>query len=455
MARHLFGTDGIRGVAYESPLDERTVFAVGIALGEWVVASGRERAVVIGMDTRESGPWIASLIAAGLALHAITVEFAGVTTTPGIAFLSKTGPFAAGVMISASHNPFQDNGIKVIDHSGYKLPDEVEEQIETGIFRALNAALVPSPVELVPDQELDRVYAEHLASAAPGGLAGFDIVVDCANGGASWLAPRLLEELGAKVHAIGVSPDGRNINLDCGSLHLEGLREVVMQRGAQLGVAFDGDADRALFVSHSGKIVDGDAVLLINGRDLNRAGRLAGNNGQPVVVATLMSNLGLEKALAGDGIELVRTPVGDKYVLADMLDRGAILGGEQSGHVIFLDHATTGDGLLTALRVMDVMRRTGRDLDELTQDLHVYPQLLVNIRVKQKKPLDQLAGVQAAIADVEGAFAGSGRVNVRFSGTEPLARVMVEGPDMDKVRAAAERIAAEIRTELGAEQDRE
>jgi phosphoglucosamine mutase len=449
MARYFFGTDGIRGVAGESPLDKKTIFAVGMALGEWVTASGREAAVVIGMDTRESGPWIASLIAAGLARHAIAVDFAGVTTTPGVAYLSKTGPFAAGVMISASHNPFQDNGIKVIDHSGYKLPDELEERIEEGIFRALAAGVAPSPLELAPDQELDRAYAGHLASTAPGGLAGFDIVVDCANGGASWLAPRLFEQLGAKVHAIGASPDGRNINLNCGSLHLEGLREAVLRRGAQLGVAFDGDADRALFVSHSGKIVDGDAVLLINGRDLHRAGRLSDRNGRPVVVATVMSNFGLEKALAADDIELVRTPVGDKYVLADMLDRGAMLGGEQSGHVIFLDHATTGDGLLTALRVMDVMRRSGRNLDELTADLQVYPQLLVNIRVKEKRPFDELAGVQAAIAGVESALAGSGRVNVRFSGTEPLARVMVEGPDMERVKAAAERIAAEIRRELG------
>jgi phosphoglucosamine mutase len=451
MARTFFGTDGIRGVAGETPLDAQTIFAVGIALGEWVTESGRRPAVAIGTDTRESGPWIASLIAGGLARHGVSVDFAGVTTTPGIAYLSKTGPFAAGVMISASHNPFQDNGIKVIDHSGYKLPDEVEEHIEAGIVRALAAGIAPVPVELAPDQELDRAYAAHLASTAPGGLAGFDIVVDCANGGASWLAPPLFEQLGAKVHAIGVAPDGRNINLHCGSLHLEGLREAVLRRGAQLGVAFDGDADRALFVSHSGKIVDGDAVLLINGRDLHGAGRLGGRNGRPVVVATLMSNLGLEKALAADGIELARTPVGDKYVLADMLDRGAILGGEQSGHVIFLDHATTGDGLLTALRVMDVMRRTGRNLDQLTEDLHIYPQLLVNIRVKRKKPLEQLASVQAAIAGVEDAFAGVGRVNVRFSGTEPLARVMVEGPDMEHVKAAAERIAVEIRRELGSE----
>jgi phosphoglucosamine mutase len=451
MARHLFGTDGIRGVAGETPLDRKTVYAVGVALGEWVAASGREPNVVIGMDTRESGPWIASLIAAGLSRSNVKVDFAGVTTTPGVAYLAKTGPFAAGVMISASHNPFQDNGIKVIDHSGYKLPDEVEEQIEAGIFRALEAGVAPEPAALVADRDLDRAYAAHLGAAVPGGLPGFDIVIDCANGGASSLAPSLFERLGAKVHAIGVWPDGRNINLDCGSLHLEGLRDTVLAGGAQLGIAFDGDADRALFVSHSGKVVDGDAVLLITARDLHEAGRLSGRNGNPEVIATVMSNLGLEKALATDGIELVRTPVGDKYVLAEMLDRGAILGGEQSGHVIFLDHATTGDGLLTALRVMDVMRRTGKDLDRLTEDLHVYPQLLINIRVKHKRPLEQLASVQAAIAQVESGFAGAGRVNVRFSGTEPLARVMVEGPDSDTVKAAAEHIAGEIRRELGGE----
>jgi len=451
MARHLFGTDGIRGVAGERPLDKNTVYAVGVALGEWAAASGREPNVVIGMDTRESGPWIASLIAAGLSRSNVKVDFAGVTTTPGVAYLAKTGPFAAGVMISASHNPFQDNGIKVIDHSGYKLPDEVEEQIEAGIFRALDGGAAPQPLTLAADRELDRAYAAHLAAAVPGGLPGFDIVIDCANGGASSLAAPLFERLGAKVHAIGVWPDGRNINLDCGSLHLEGLRDTVLARGAQLGIAFDGDADRALFVSHSGKVVDGDAVLLIAGRDLHRAGRLSSRNGNPAVVATVMSNLGLEKALAADGIELVRTPVGDKYVLAEMLDRGVILGGEQSGHVIFLDHATTGDGLLTALRVMDVMRRTRKDLDQLTENLQVYPQLLINIRVKHKKPLEQLAGVQAAIAQAERGFAGAGRVNVRFSGTEPLARVMVEGPDSDTVKAAAERIAGEIRRELGGE----
>jgi len=445
MARVLFGTDGIRGVAGETPLDEKTVYAVGVALGEWVTASGHEHSVVIGMDTRESGRWIASLIAGGLARHSVRVEFAGVTTTPGIAYLAKTGPFAAGVMISASHNPYRDNGIKVLGHSGFKLPDEVEEEIEGGIFRALARGSAAVSAELTADPELDHAYSDHLASTVPGGLAGFDIVVDCANGGASFLAPQLLERLGARVHAIGVSPDGRNINLNCGSLHLDGLRQTVLERGAQLGVAFDGDADRALFVSQSGKIIDGDAVLMMNGHDLHRAGRLS------VVVATLMSNLGLEKALAADGIALLRTPVGDKYVLAKMLECGAILGGEQSGHVIFLDYATTGDGILTALRVMDVMRRSGKNLDELTSDLQVLPQLLVNIRVREKKPLEQLGPVQAAIADVENEFAGWGRVNVRFSGTEPLARVMVEGPDMERVKAAAERIASEIRSALGSE----
>lgn len=453
MSRQLFGTDGIRGVAGEYPLDHKTVAAVGAALGKRIAErAGAERAeVVIGMDTRESGPWIAAELAGGLAASGVGAQFAGVTTTPGVAYLAKTGPFAAGVMISASHNPYRDNGIKIIGHDGYKLADAIEEEIETEIFRRLESGAVSKPVDLRVDHHLDDVYAEHLAATVPDGLRGFDIVMDCANGGSYELAPALFQSLGANVHTIGASPDGRNINLNCGSLHLENLRAVVLERGAQLGVAFDGDADRALFVSGSGRIIDGDAVLLVNARDLHAQGRLHDRRGQPVVVATLMSNLGLERALERDGIALVRTPVGDKYVLEEMLRRGAILGGEQSGHVIFLDFATTGDGILTALRVMDVVRRSGRTLDELTADLEVFPQLLVNVRVKNKRPLSELDSVQAAIRDTESEFAGAGRVLVRFSGTEPLARVMVEGRSDDQVRLAANRIAERLRAELGAE----
>jgi phosphoglucosamine mutase len=449
VARTLFGTDGIRGVAGKFPLDHKTAHAVGAALGTWLQQSHQQPRVVIGMDTRESGPWLAAELAGGLARHGVAVEFAGVTTTPGIAFLAKTGPFAAGVMISASHNPYQDNGIKLIGHSGYKLPDEQEESLEAEIFSLLGQGLESSPATLRVNQGLDRSYVDYLAGTLPQGLGGLRIVADCANGSASFLAPELFERLGARVAAIHCCPDGRNINLDCGSLHLEPLRSAVVEQSADVGVAFDGDADRALFVSSSGKVIDGDAVLLLAARHLKEHSHLS-SNGSPVVVATVMSNLGLERALRSHGIEMIRTPVGDKYVLEEMIRRSAILGGEQSGHVIFHEYATTGDGMLTALRVSEVMRQAGAGLDELTRELEVYPQRLVNVRVRERKPLEELPGVQAEISAAEASFGDSGRVLVRFSGTEPLARVMVEGPDLERVEAFANRIAAEIRNELGA-----
>jgi phosphoglucosamine mutase len=451
MPKKLFGTDGIRGVAGLPPLDPRTAQAVGAALGDWVAAMGREQHVIIGMDTRESGPWLAAEVAGGLARRGVSVEFAGVTTTPGVAYLAKTGRFAAGVMISASHNPYRDNGIKVIGHNGYKLPDQVEVQLETAIFRYLEDGIEPAPLPPAVDENLDQVYIDHLASTVSGRLDGISLVIDCANGSASHLAPELFERLGARVHTLGCSPDGRNINLNCGSLYLESLREAVLAEGADLGVAFDGDADRALFVAKSGKIVDGDAVLLLCGLQLHSQGRLVGANGRPAVVATVMSNLGLERALAAHGIELVRTPVGDKYVLEEMLRIEAVLGGEQSGHIIFRDFATTGDGMLTALQVLEVMKATGAGLDELTEGLEIYPQILVNVRVSQRRPLDELPLVRDEIRAAEESFGAQGRVLVRFSGTEPLARVMVEGPDIERVKAFANRIATQIRAGLGAE----
>ncbi len=453
MSRQLFGTDGIRGVAGQYPLDRATVYSTGAALGAWVAASGRDPSVVIGMDTRESGPWISALLASGLSLHGVSARFAGVTTTPGVAYLAKTGPFAAGVMISASHNPYRDNGIKVIGHSGFKLPDETEETIERAILANSHSAPAADPPPLVPDPTLDRHYIDFLAGIlpAPSPLAGLDMVMDCANGAASDLAPELFERLGARVHPIGASPNGRNINLDCGSLHLDRLRETVLARGASLGAAFDGDADRALFVSSSGRIVDGDAVLLIMARALHASGRLNAAGDAPLVVATVMSNLGLERALAAAGISMTRTPVGDRYVLESMLQSSALLGGEQSGHVIFLDHATTGDGILTALLLCGVLTRSGSSLDELTAGLEIFPQLLLNIRVRHKRPLEELPSVQREIRTAEAAFDGAGRVLVRFSGTEPLARVMVEGPDLAQVEQYASRIAAAIRAELGSE----
>lgn len=446
--RQLFGTDGIRGAAGEYPLDKPTTAALGVALARWIgerhlspeAVSGE---VVIGMDTRESGPWIAEQVAGGLAQEGVAVRFAGLITTPGLAHAAKLGPFAAGVMISASHNPYHDNGIKVIGHSGFKLPDEQEHGIEKLMFAFLESGATVAPKPLTIDPGLDDEYLDHLAATLPDSLQGLHIAVDGANGSASHLAPRLFERLGAKVDAICCSPDGRNINLNCGSQHLERLRKKVLETGADLGVAFDGDADRALFVSHSGKIVDGDAVLLLTALPLHARGRLKD------VVATVMSNLGLERALKRHGIGLVRTSVGDKYVLEEMLRRNAPLGGEQSGHVIFTDYATTGDGMLTALRVLDVMRSERKNLDQLTAEITTYPQLLVNVRVRERKPLDELPGVTAKIRNTEAEFGDAGRVLVRYSGTEPLARVMVEGPATDRVEFHAHSIAAAIRAEIG------
>lgn len=441
--RELFGTDGIRGTAGEYPLDRPTTFAIGVALAQWIGTNHLNPEVVIGMDTRESGPWIAEHVAGGLAQGGVRTRHAGLISTPGLAYVAKTGPFAAGIMISASHNPYQDNGVKIFDHSGFKLPDQQEHVLEGQIFawKQLGKPVVSQP--LVVDESLDRTYIEHLAATLPGGLSGMRIVADTANGAASYLAPAMFQRLGAEVDCIHCAPDGKNINLDCGALHVESLRKRVVERGATLGVAFDGDADRAMFVSASGKIVDGDGVLLLAARWLQSA------RGLKEVVSTVMSNLGLERVLSRHGIGMVRTPVGDKYVLEEMIRRDAILGGEQSGHVIFREYATTGDGLLTALRVCEVMRSSGRDLDELTAELEVYPQLLINVRVKERRPLEEMASVKEEIRRMETEFGDAGRVVVRFSGTEPLARVMVEGPKLDRVQHFAESIAAAIRSELG------
>ncbi|MBX9603346.1 MAG: phosphoglucosamine mutase [Bryobacteraceae bacterium] len=450
MERHLFGTDGIRGVAGSYPLDPQTTFIIGAALGAWLRKNNQDGAVAIGMDTRESSTWIAEHVTGGLAEQGIGTRFAGLITTPGVAYVTRQGSFSLGVMISASHNPYQDNGIKVIGHSGFKLPDAAEHEIEREIFDLLDRGVTPKPLALQVDEGLDAEYLNSLANSFPGGLEGLRLLVDCANGAASKLAPELLRRLGADVTAIHCQPDGRNINLNCGSLHLDALREKMSGLGADAGIAFDGDADRALFVSKAGKVIDGDAVMLITGVHLHGQGRLAAAGGKPVVVATVMSNLGLEVALKSHGIEMVRTPVGDKYVLEEMVRRGAALGGEQSGHIIFREYATMGDGMLTALRVLDVMRSTRQGLDELSSEFRVFPQLLVNVRVKERKPLAELPRVQNAIREAEAAFGGAGRVVVRFSGTEPLARVMIEAGDRASVETWCQRIAGAIREEIGA-----
>jgi phosphoglucosamine mutase len=441
--RKLFGTDGMRGVAGEYPLDPSTCFALGVALARWIGTRHLDPEVVIGMDTRESGPWIAEHVAGGLAEGGVRSRFAGLITTPGLAHAARVGPFAAGVMISASHNPYYDNGLKIIDHSGFKLPDEQEHVLEGHMFEWAASAKPPTPRKLEIDESLDGAYLDHLAQTFPGRLDGMRIVVDAANGAATHLAPALFTRLGAKPDCIHCAPDGRNINLHCGSQHLESLREHVLASGAAIGVAFDGDADRAMFISHSGRVVDGDAVLLLCAVPLHASGRLK------EVIATVMSNLGLERALKSHGIGLVRTPVGDKYVLEEMIRRDAPLGGEQSGHIIFREYATAGDGMLTALRVLEAMRISGKDLDALTSELQSYPQLLVNVRIKERRPLADLPMVNQEIRRTEEEFGEAGRVLVRFSGTEPLARVMVEGPTIDRVEHNANAIAQAIRRELG------
>lgn len=449
MKRELFGTDGIRGVAGDYPLDRPTMYAAGVALGKWVAGRHAEAEVVIGMDTRESGAWIARHVAAGLAESGVRARFAGLITTPGVAYLARTEAFAAGVMISASHNPYRDNGVKVLDHSGFKLADATEHAIEQDIFAALDSGAAPAEIELKVDESLDAKYLDYLASTFHGRLGGMHMIVDAAHGSASYIGPELFRRLGGNVTAIASSPNGQNINLNCGSLHLDNLREQVMKHGADIGIGFDGDADRALFVSHSGKIVDGDAVMLLTGVAMKAGGRLQDREGRSEIVATVMSNLGLEKALARHGIEMLRTPVGDKYVLEEMERRGAKLGGEQSGHVIFRDYATTGDGLLTALRVLEAVKDSGKSLDELTAELAVFPQLLVNVKVKARRPMSELPLVNEAIRQAEAEFDGSGRVLVRFSGTELLARVMVEGPESGQVARLAHHIAGVLKTELG------
>ena len=445
MGKELFGTDGIRGEAGEYPLDPATVFAFGMALGHDLAAAHTEPQVLIGADTRESGPWIAETVAGGLASAGVRARFAGVITTPGIAYLTRTRPFAAGVMISASHNPYRDNGLKVFGHSGFKLPDGEEHTIEQEILRTRDG-VTPVTAKLAIEEEFARQYLDFLMSVVAVRFDGIKLAIDCGNGAAYKLAPELFCNLGAHVTAISTQPDGRNINLNCGALHLESLRDAVLSTQADFGVAFDGDADRALFVARSGKIVDGDAVLLIAARALKSAGHLPGDT----VVSTVMSNLGLERALEREGIRMVRTAVGDKYVLEEMVRLGASLGGEQSGHVIFREYATTGDGLLTALQVFEIAWRAGAGLDELTAELSVYPQKLVNIRVREKKALTELPAVAREIRRVEEAFGSAGRVLVRFSGTEPLARVMVEGPDLEQVESFSASIADAIRREMGA-----
>jgi phosphoglucosamine mutase len=450
--RKLFGTDGIRAIAGEPPLDKRTIHAIGLALARHLGHQPRlilgPARVLIGLDTRESGPWIASTLNAGLISGGATVESAGIITTPAVAHLARTHGFSAGIVISASHNPWQDNGIKIFGGDGYKLPDATELAIEAEIERVLATTTYTEADEPLPatNDAFRAEYVRFLLDAVPNlSLDNRTVVIDCANGAASSIAPQLFANLAGTVKVTHASPNGRNINADCGALHPEIVAAEVQRLGASMGFTFDGDADRALFADEHGNVVNGDAVMLACARDLQSHGLLAGN----IVVATTMSNMGLEAAFSRSGITMLRAPVGDKYVLEQMRSSGASLGGEQSGHILFPARATTGDGLLTALLVLDVVHRSGKTLGELIADLKNYPQVILNIKVREKIPLDTLPTVVAAIAAAEQDLASTGRVVIRYSGTEALARVMIEAESEAKMRHHANTIADAIRSELG------
>jgi len=447
MAKELFGTDGIRGIPGTAPLDDATLYATGRGLGECLKREHGSAHVLIGLDTRESGPHIASLLAAGLEKAGASAEFAGVITTPGVACLVRQNDYQAGVVISASHNPYHDNGVKLFSHEGMKFPDAEEEKIEAEIFRLRQDAVPRERPALVANHTLHVEYLDFLKNHVleKAKLSGYRVVLDCANGAAYQLGPELFRALGADVVTMAVTPDGRNINAGCGSLYLEGLQQRVLKEQAQLGVAFDGDADRALFVSASGKIVNGDGVLLAVARYLKSHGALKQNR----VVATSMSNLGLERALARDGVSLARAAVGDRYVLEEMLKSHNNLGGEQSGHIIFLDDSPAGDGLLTAVKMASLVSMCG-SLESLVDGLKDYPQVIVNVRVKSKPPLDSVPEVARALAEAQSTLGDNGRVVLRYSGTEPLARVMVEAEHQRDVEHFSNSIAEALRGTIGA-----
>ncbi len=448
-ARRLFGTDGIRGIAGEAPLDATTVFATGVALGHSLRKATAEPRVLLGRDTRESSPWISATLAAGLRTTGAHVESAGVLPTPGVAFLAHTHGFDAGVVISASHNPWRDNGIKLFGADGFKLPDADELAIEDEILHHASKVTAPDPASLPTlddNRALQSDYIQFLIDCVPGlTLAGLRIVADCANGAAAAVAPELFRRLGGEVTLLNITPDGRNINDNCGALHPESVAGEVTAHAADVGLTFDGDADRCMLAGPRGNVINGDSILLVTARDLKSRGLLAGD----MVVATTMSNMGLEAALKRSGIRMLRAPVGDRYVLEMMQKENAALGGEQSGHILFPHLATTGDGLLTSLVVLDLMARSGKSIDELTADLKVFPQVIVNVKVREKKPLDRIPAVAERIRAAEEELKDSGRVVIRYSGTEALARVMIEAESEEAMRTHANAIADAIRIELG------
>jgi phosphoglucosamine mutase len=446
----LFGTDGIRGKANRSPMTPENVLRVGMAVASVLGDEHGRHNVLIGKDTRISGYLIESALTAGICSMGMNVTLVGPIPTPGIAFLTRALRLDAGVAISASHNSFEDNGIKIFSPSGFKLADQIEKEIEGLVFDEAFPIKRPAGSKIGKAFRLDDAagrYIEYIKSSIPRGsdLEGLKIVVDVANGAAYKITPTLLRELGADVIVINDDPDGVNINLNCGSLHLEQLAQKVREVGAHVGIAHDGDADRTLFVDDRGKEIDGDLVMAALAADMQHKGTLRGD----CVVATVMSNLGFEKYLAGLGISLIRTKVGDRYVVAEMIKGNYNLGGEQSGHIIFLDYNTTGDGPITALQLLHLMSKKGRLLSELTADIALYPQVLTNVHVVKGKSYRDYPDILKVIESSVNILGDKGRVLVRPSGTEPKVRVMVEGEEYELTRTIADEIAGVIQKRIG------
>lgn len=448
--RKLFGTDGIRGVANLDPMTSEMAMQLGRAAAHIFMRRAGRHQIVIGKDTRVSGYMLESALTSGICSMGVDVLLVGPMPTPAIAFLTRSLRADAGVVISASHNPYQDNGIKFFSSDGFKLPDDVEARIEQLIVSNEISHLRPT-ADLIGKayriDDADGRYIEFTKRSLPRDLdfQGMKLVIDCANGAAYKVAPAILRELGAKIEVIGNKPDGMNINAGCGAVHPEQLQDAVLRHQADIGIALDGDADRAIFVCEQGTIVDGDHIMAALGLDLHRNGLLA----KQTLVGTVMSNFGLELSMAKAGINLVRTPVGDRYLLERMQAGGYNFGGEQSGHFIFLDHNTTGDGLISALQVLSLMKRTKQPLSELAKAMSAVPQVLVNVKVTRKPDLESMPDVTRAMRDGEQSLNGSGRILVRYSGTEPLLRIMVEGEKASMIREVAERLAGVVRTHLG------
>ena len=448
--RKLFGTDGVRGVANLEPMTSEIAMQLGRAAAHIFMRRAGRHQVVIGKDTRLSGYMLESALTSGICSMGVDVLLVGPMPTPAIAFLTRSLRADAGVVISASHNPYQDNGIKFFSNEGFKLPDEVEGRIEQLIVSDEIKHLRPTADAIGKAYRIGDAegrYIEFVKRSLPKDLdlQGIKLVVDCANGAAYKVAPAVLRELGAEIEVIANSPDGMNINDGCGAVHPERLQEAVRRYGAHIGIALDGDADRAIFVCEQGKIIDGDHVMAALGLDLHTQGQLA----RKTVVGTVMSNFGLELAMKKAGIELVRTPVGDRYLMERMLAEGHNFGGEQSGHFIFLDHNTTGDGLISALQILSLMKRTGTPLSELAKAMTAVPQILLNVQVKHKPDLNQIPDIQQAIRTAEATLNGTGRVLVRYSGTEALLRIMVEGERDSTIREVADHLADVVRARIG------